>query len=35
LGEAYRVAKSCPGRLVDMGRVRGLVRQGLLDGAGS
>jgi len=35
LGEAYRVAKSCPGRLVDMARVRALVRQGLLDGAGS
>jgi N-acetylmuramoyl-L-alanine amidase len=35
LGEAYRVAKTCPGRLVDMARVRALVRQGLLDGAGS
>jgi N-acetylmuramoyl-L-alanine amidase len=35
LGEAYRVAKTCPGKLVDMGRVRALVRQGLLDGAGS
>lgn len=34
LGAAYRVAKTCPGRLVDMERVRALVQQALVERAG-